>query len=142
MLDRKLLDNEELREDLMEHIGALAEAVSRQQCQYDSYTAAYEHLCKCFPWKAWDDRVRRIVAVRYNSLFFFFLHSQAPLQAKCFRLLDVNDPSGPVVTKCNKAHEALQFHEWEPRFVAAEYIAKTCHDMPYHFIFGEKIDIM
>lgn len=49
---------------------------------------------------------------------------------------------GPVTWKCTKVHEAAKFHEWEPMFMAVEFIGKACLSLPFHFIFGAEQDVV
>ena len=56
--------------------------------------------------------------------------------------MDDSAATGPVTTKCQKQHEAANYTDFEPTFQATEQIEKICLDIPIHFIFAEKNDLV
>ncbi|KAI0341089.1 hypothetical protein BDW22DRAFT_321847 [Trametopsis cervina] len=122
MHDRKVLEDN--YKERTTHNKVVLKAVLGQRSQFESREAAYAWLSTHSPWKAWDERVRKLY-VNYG-----------------FRLLDENNTKGPVGTKCHKLHEAGKYPEWEPMFTTVEYITKTCSHFPYHFVYGAITDIM
>jgi len=122
MIDRQVYqDNLEDRE---RQIAMLTKVLSARRNQWDSRVAAYEWFAKRFPWKAWDDRVLRI----------FINQGLCPV--------DASSSTGPVTTKCHKKHEAANYSDIESTFQATEQIKKICQDVPIHFIFAEKDDLV
>ncbi|OJA20172.1 hypothetical protein AZE42_08162 [Rhizopogon vesiculosus] len=122
MIDRQVYQDN--LEDRKRQIGMLTKIISAQRSQWDSRVAAYEWFAKRFPWKAWDDRVLRI-----------FINQG-------LRPVDASSATGPVTTKCQKKHEAANYTDFEPVFQATEQIEKICQDVPIHFIFAEKNDLV
>ncbi|KIK61555.1 hypothetical protein GYMLUDRAFT_42556 [Collybiopsis luxurians FD-317 M1] len=82
---------------------------------------AFKWLSRRFPFRTWDPRVVRILAEHG-------LYQKAP-------------ESSEVALKCDKKQEAISYPDVDGHFEATIELARVCHALPVHLIWGTNNDL-
>ncbi|KAG6826757.1 hypothetical protein H0H92_014547 [Tricholoma furcatifolium] len=85
--------------------------------------AAAAYLRRKLPWKSWDAKV----------IDLYIKHGFRPIMTPA---------GGGVALKTSKRQEGMSYPEFTPYIESATLFRERCMVIPFHLIFGEKIDFM
>ncbi|KAH9486020.1 Peroxisomal membrane protein LPX1 [Psilocybe cubensis] len=108
------------REDRMARIDFAVAATKTRRDHWRSREQAFDYFRKRIPWDTWDERVVRLMAKHALE----------------------DSPDGGVRLKWDKQHEAVSYLDMDPHFVGAIQLAKVCHSVPIHVIWGTQGDLV
>ncbi|KAF9064750.1 hypothetical protein BDP27DRAFT_1229930 [Rhodocollybia butyracea] len=83
---------------------------------------AFKWLSRRFPFRTWDPRVVRLLVEQG-------LYQKSP-------------ESSEVTLKCNKQQEAISYPDVDGHFEATTELARVCHALPVHTIWGSSNDLL
>ncbi|KAJ7257738.1 Alpha/Beta hydrolase protein [Mycena rebaudengoi] len=81
---------------------------------------AFEWLRRRSPWKAWDERVLRMLTEHGLT----------------------DTPDGKVTLKCDRRQEAISYPDVHPHFAALDEIGRVCAAVPVHVIWGDRAELV
>ncbi|KAF8890073.1 Alpha/beta hydrolase fold-1 [Infundibulicybe gibba] len=122
LVEPTIITRELFNQHLEDRQASMDFAISATSVRRDSWPSreeAFTYFSKRFPWSLWDPRVIRIMTD--------------------YGLRET--PTG-VVLKCDRKQEAASYPDVAPHFESAIQLARICHVIPTHIIWGTRNDFV
>ncbi|KAF9474695.1 alpha/beta-hydrolase [Pholiota conissans] len=124
LVEPTMVTREVFASELEDRMSAMEFAVTATSARRDRWTSRAEALTyfvKRVPWGMWDERIVKILVEHGLE----------------------DDPAGNGVRlKCDRAQESVSYPDVDPHFEGAVHLARICHTVPIHLIWGTRNDLV